>query len=284
MPKPCLLRFSVAALLFFCSFAKMSAACVDSILLHIQPVQCYGLRNGLISVDTVFGGERPFYYSMDGQTFSTRPEFDRLWAGTYTVYVRDASGCVKSWEVEVPQPEELLVSLTADASSVEAGKPVQLRAEVWPKQADIVAIEWRPPFLFNNQTSLEQIVHPVETTVFAIEVRDQRDCIARQQVTVEVTKTSLYFPNIIKPTSNNDDYFTVFAGEGVSQIVQMRVYDRSGGLVFERSNFPPNDPIKGWNGKWKGRRVQAGTYVWVAVVEYLNGQRKQFSGAVTVVY
>lgn len=284
MIRPCLLRTAFAVAFLFFGFANISAICVDSIGLDVQPVQCYGLRNGLIRVDTVFGGERPFYYSLDGQTFSTRPEFDRLWAGTYTVYVRDASGCMRSWQVEVTQPEELLVEITADVTSVEAGQPVRLRAEVWPDDADIKIIDWRPPFLFDMPNALEQAAYPSVTTTFAIEVLDQNDCVARDQVTVEVTRTSVYFPNIINPTSNSNDYFTVFAGEGVKQIVHLQVYARTGELMFQRQNFQPNDPVKGWNGRLKGRRVQAGAYVWVAVVEYFDGTQQQFSGAVTVVY
>ena len=284
MTRPCLLRTALAAALFFYSFANISAICVDSIHLDVQPVQCHGLRNGLVRVDTVFGGERPFYYSIDGHTFSTRPEFDRLWAGTYIVYVRDASGCVLSWEVEVTEPEELLVEITADVTSVESGLPVHLRAEVWPDDAEIKIIDWRPPFLFDTPNALQQTAYPNVTTTFAVEVIDQNDCVARDQVTVEVTRTSVYFPNVIKPTSNSDDYFTVFAGEGVSQVAHLQVYARTGEMIFERENFQPNDPVKGWNGRLKGRRVQAGAYVWVAVVEYLDGTRRQFSGAVTVVY
>lgn len=284
MIRSCLLRTACAAALVFCGFANISAICVDSIHVTVQPVQCHGLRNGLVRVDTVFGGEKPFYYSIDGHTFSTRPEFDRLWAGTYMIHVRDASGCVLMWQVDVLEPEELVVQVTADVTSVEAGQPVRLRADFWPDTADIQMIDWRPPFLFDAPNSLQQTAYPKVTTTFAVEIVDRNECVARDQVTVEVTRTSVYFPNIIKPTSNSDDYFTVFAGEGVAQVVYLQVYARTGELVFQRQNFQPNDPVKGWNGRLKGRRVQAGAYVWVAVVEYLDGTQRQFSGAVTVVY
>lgn len=284
MIRPCLLRTAFAAVFFFYGFANISAICVDSIQLTVQSVQCYGLRNGLISVDTVFGGEKPFYYSIDGQTFSTRPEFDRLWAGNYTIYVRDASNCMRTWQVEVTEPEELVVEMTADATSIEAGQAVRLRADVWPDTADIQLIDWRPPFLFDAPNDLEQTAYPKVTTTFAVEIVDKNECVARDQVTVEVTRSSVYFPNIINPTSNSDDYFTVFSGESVAQVVILQVYARTGEMVFQRQNFQPNDPVKGWNGRLKGRRVQAGAYVWVAVVEYLDGTQRQFSGAVTVVY
>lgn len=284
MTLPYLLRTFACLVLLFALTLPLQASCVDSVWWKVEPVQCFGLRNGVLRADTVFGGERPFFYSIDGQTFSTRPEFDRLWAGSYTVYVRDASGCVTKWVVEVPEPEELVVDITADVNSIEAGLPVHLKAQVWPEDAVIQAIDWRPPFLFAQPNQLEQTAFPTVTTIFAVEVIDERGCIARAQTTVEVTRTSVYFPNIIQPTSNSDDYFTVYGGEGVAEVVRLQVFARTGEMVFEGLHFPPNDPLKGWNGKRKGRRFQAGVYIWVATVAYLDGTQRSFSGTVTVVY
>lgn len=278
-----LLRLFPAALLFLWFERNALAECVDSIDVEINAVQCYGLRNGIIHVDTVYGGERPFFYSIDGQSFSTNPTFDHLWPGNYILYVRDASNCIKQWPVNVPEPEEIRVHLLAEKDTVMAGEPVELKAVVTPEATPLTAIEWRPPDLFQQQDSLVQRVIISETTTFAVEVRTKGGCLARDQTTVEVEKTNLYFPNIIKPGSNQDAYFTIFAGDGVSRIVMMQVYSRGGGMVFERRDFAPNDPIRGWNGRWQGKYVQPGVYPWTAIVEYLDGKQKYFQGNVTVV-
>lgn len=278
-----LFRLLPAALLYLCFPDFAVSACVDSVRLDINSVKCYGLRNGIIIVDTVFGGEKPFFYSIDGQSFSTNPLFDRLWPGDYTVYVRDASGCIKQWQANVPEPEELTVGLFADFDTVTAGEPVQLRAVITPPDVPIEAIEWRPPGLFQVQNATMQTVKISETTTFAVEVRTDEACVARDQLTVFVEKTNVYFPNVIKPGSNQDAYFTLFAGEGVARIVSMFIYSRGGGVVFERSDFPPNDPLKGWNGRWGNKPAQPGVYPWVTVIEFLDGTRKQFLGTVTVV-
>lgn len=284
-----LLRLSPAVLLFLSHhalaafFRPESAPCPDSLRLHVFSVQCYGLRNGIIEVDTVFGGVRPFYFSIDGQSFSTNPVFDHLWPGVYTVFARDATGCVSHWQVTVPEPEELQVVLIADADTVAEGETVGLKASVAPEGIPLSAIEWRPPDLFSRHDTLFQKPRITETTTFAIEIRTAGGCIARDQATVEVEKTNIYIPNVIKPGSNQDAYFTLFSGEGIARIVEMRVYSRGGGLVFERKDFSPNDPIKGWNGRWQGKYVQSGVYPWIVVVEYLDGRRKQLRGNVTVV-
>ena len=278
-----LLRCLPVSLLLFCCQESSFAACVDSIDLEIHSVECYGLRNGFIKVSAVYGGEKPFYYSIDGQSFSTNSAFDRLWPGAYTVYVRDASGCVKQWQAVVPEPEELEVYLFSDKDTVAEGETVNLQAVVTPPGIALQAIEWRPPDLFQVQDSLNQTVRLAETTNFAIEVRTPDGCLARDQITVAVDKTNLYFPNVIRPGSNQDAYFTLFAGEGISRIVSMLIYSRGGSVVFERDNFPPNDPLKGWNGRWGSKPVQPGVYLWVAEIEYLSGKRRQYQGNVTVV-
>lgn len=53
--------------------------------------------------------------------------------------------------------------------------------------------------------------------------------------------------------------------------------------MFERSDFPPNDLQLGWDGKYKGKDVSVGAYVWFAEVEFLDGHREVFEGGVTVV-
>ena len=97
------------------------ADCVDTVLLNITPVQCFGLRNGVIEVTEVIGKNPPYYFSVDGQSFSTRPIFDLLWAGDYVLYVRDATGCVKEFPALVTEPEELRVDLDVNDTSIVAG-------------------------------------------------------------------------------------------------------------------------------------------------------------------
>lgn len=278
-----LLRFFPAVLLFLWVLQHAVADCVDSVHLEIKAVQCYGLRNGIVHVDTVFGGEKPFFYSLDGQSYSTNPTFDHLWPGNYTLYVRDASNCVRQWAINVAEPEEMRVYLIPDKNTVRAGEPVELRAVITPESTPLAAVTWRPPDLFQTQDSLIQRVVISETTTFAVSVHTFDGCLACDQATVEVEKINLYFPNIIKPGSSQDAYFTIFAGEGVSRIVLMQVYSRGGGMMFERRDFAPNDPIRGWNGRWQGRYVQPGVYSWTAIVEYLDGKQKHFQGDVTVV-
>ena len=274
-------RFFFLLACFLCQTA--AADCVDSIRWSVDPVQCNGLRNGILRIDSVFGGEPPYYFSLDGQSFSTRPTFDRLAAGAYLLRVKDNTGCSKEWVVVVTEPELLQVKLRTTDTLVVSGALFSLLAEVVPQNAPLQSITWRPPDLFTFPNHLVQTLSIHQNTTFAIEIQNDAGCIARDQVTVNVEETNLYFPNIIKPSSNQDAYFTLFAGEGVLRIVMLQIFSRAGDLVFERTTFSPNDPLKGWNGRANGQAVQTGVYPWRAVIEYLDGQVKHFWGTVTVV-
>lgn len=255
----------------------------DSIQLKVTPVQCYGLRNGSIEVVEVFWGTAPFYYSLDGQSYSTRPVFDLLRAGEYQMYVRDSTGYEEIYPILVDEPDELRVKLIVADSSVVSGEWVQIKATVYPVNSILEAIEWRPPNLFAEPNQLTQTVQIVDSTDIAIEIRNTGGCVATDQVFVPVRKTNLYFPNAFDPNSNQDNYFTLFAGEGVERIVSLQIFGRGGQLMYERKDFPPNDPLTGWNGKWRGRQAPSGVYPWVARIRFLDGSVQHFSGNVTLV-
>jgi len=259
------------------------ADCTDSVHVTVSAVQCHGLRNGVIEIKEIFGGIAPYYFSIDGQSYSTRPVFDLLWAGNYVLYVRDSTGCVQRYPVSVPEPEEMTVALTVSDTAPATGEWIQLKATVYPPGTVITSISWRPPAQFASQYQLNQSVRVLEDTDFSVEVQNANGCVARDELSVHVKKTNLYFPNAFTPGSSQNNYFTLFAGEGVSRIASLRIYDRSGTLVFERRNFLPNDPLQGWNGKWNGRMAPSGVYPWVGLVEFQDGKRQQFTGSITLI-
>ena len=270
-------------LFFLLNGSAVFAIEIDSVRTIVTPVQCYGLRDGKIEVDTVFGGKKPFYYSLDGQSFTTNPIFDRLWAGDYTLHVRDSMGMTNSLMIRVKEPLELQVKLVASDPVVVAGQNFEIRAETNVEPEFIHEMEWIPHDSFQYQDTLRHTISISESTQFFIIVRDQHGCTAIGDLTVEVEKALLYIPNVIKPGSASDAYFTIFAGEGVRRVVSLQIYSRVGSLVFERRDFQPNAPLQGWGGRWDGENVQVGVYPYLVVIEFLDGKQARYEGTVTVV-
>lgn len=96
--------------------------------------------------------------------------------------------------------------------------------------------------------------------------------------------SDVYIPNVLQPGSALNDVFTVFAGPAVERIGVLQVFDRWGAKVFEAVDIAPNDPGAGWDGRIRGMPATPGVYVYQAVVRYLDGQERVWSGDVTVMW
>jgi hypothetical protein len=57
---------------------------------------CNNSTNGSIEVSNVSGGVSPYTYSIDGSTYQSSTTFSNLSNGTYTIYTKDSSGCVRT--------------------------------------------------------------------------------------------------------------------------------------------------------------------------------------------
>ena len=64
-----------------------------------------------------------------------------------------------------------------------------------------------------------------------------------------------------------------------------QVYDRWGGLVYQREKFLPNvdNLSEGWDGRAKGDFVNPGVFVYIAEVKFLDGRVLLYRGDVTVI-
>ena len=57
-----------------------------------------------------------------------------------------------------------------------------------------------------------------------------------------------------------------------TEILDFKIFDRYGGVLFDVQNFQPNDPIFGWNGRFGNAVAQNGHYIYQVVVEYIDGE------------
>ena len=60
------------------------------------------------------------------------------------------------------------------------------------------------------------------------------------------------------------------------------VFNRWGEPVFEVYNAEPNDPQWGWDGTYRGQLVNAAVYVFVAEIEFADGDTVIYKGDVTI--
>jgi gliding motility-associated-like protein len=81
---------------------------------HLQIVSyqsplCYNDSTGIIELNGI-SGIGPYKYSLDNINFSAVAQIDNINGGTFTIYIKDASGCVRDTIVSLNQPPPLVVT------------------------------------------------------------------------------------------------------------------------------------------------------------------------------
>ncbi|MFM7467807.1 MAG: T9SS type A sorting domain-containing protein, partial [Crocinitomicaceae bacterium] len=72
-------------------------------------ILCYGNQNATITV-TGSGGQSAYTYSIDGTIYQSFSDFTGLGAGTYTLYAKDANGCLGEATITLTQPTPITLN------------------------------------------------------------------------------------------------------------------------------------------------------------------------------
>ena len=264
--------------------AGLSAG-IEALWLSVDSVSCFGGTDGQIRVDSVSGGQAAFEYSLNNQAFTSETTFSGLPPGEYILAVRDADGCLLFDTVSVFEPAPLGLSLHASANPVSAGELFTLTANVALPGVVFSAIHWMPADLFPVQDQLVQTLDLSDTTWLQVSVLTDAGCADSVWLRVDVRPGggAVYQPTAFLPGRSGNGVFTIYGGPELQQIDLLRIYNRWGALVFENSNFPPNDPAYGWDGRFRGRDLPAGVYAYHLELRFSNGEKQVLKGEVTLV-
>lgn len=75
-------------------------------------ISCFGLSDGIITLNQPSLGVAPFQYSINGSPFQASPTFNGLAAGPYTIDFKDNGGCSGTLNVTLTEPTQLVASTT----------------------------------------------------------------------------------------------------------------------------------------------------------------------------
>jgi hypothetical protein len=249
-----------------------------------QP-SCFGLSNGEIKFGAPFGGLPPYQYSVNnGTTFSKTTLYDKVSAGIYKLVVKDSLGCYnRPLALTVGQPSELTVKITPNATLPDAIPFGQIVKLTGMPNRKVEMMKWSPADNNTCKNCLTYALSPTETTTVTLAVTDSAGCIATDKLILRVLP-NVFAPNVIAPFSQaGNSHFILYSKEPLP-ILKMSIYDRWGEHIFEAKNLTTNDLQSGWDGTFKGKRVDGGVYVFFAEVEVLPGKTTIIKGDITVIY
>jgi gliding motility-associated-like protein len=74
----------------------------------------------------------------------------------------------------------------------------------------------------------------------------------------------------------------IYVGKGVKKINTFKVFSRWGEQLYAARNFYPNDNSYGWDGKFKGEKMNPGVYIYFVEIEFSDGLKIIYNGDVTL--
>lgn len=240
---------------------------------------------GAIQIDSITGLSEPILYSLDNGPLSALNNFANVAPGLHILLVSGGNGCEATATVIVNAPDILVITMDATAE-IALGYSYLLDAQINVDTADIASVTWTPALNLECSSCLSTLATPTTSTEYVVNVVSDAGCVAQERILIKVDRTlKVYGPNIFSPDDDGlNDVFTIYGDPiSVRSVRSLRVFSRWGEEIFEQTNLTPGDESMGWNGTYKGSKLNPGVFVWQAVVEFADGQEEVFTGDVTLI-
>jgi len=225
----------------------------------------------------------PYSVLLNGVSRGSNNTIANLTAGEYNIEVLDANNCLYQVDTATINTITPLSIAMPSIPTLQIGNSIEVVPEVTGGTAPYT-FSWtaNQSDVLSCTTCEISTIQPLTTTNFLLQVTDANDCEAIASLTAVVNKERrIYAPTAFSPNTDGiNDRFTL---HGVGESVELlRIFDRWGNLVFEKSNFSLNDETIGWDGTYNGQLMNNGIFIWFAQVRFNDGEVELVEGELNI--
>ncbi|TXB66021.1 T9SS type B sorting domain-containing protein [Vicingus serpentipes] len=223
---------------------------------------------------------QPISEIISGET-TANPIVNPVITTTYFVTAQNALGCsmTDSSIVSVSGISVNDISITADKDTLYNGEGTFLHAI----PDNNFTYVWNPSNTLNNNTIANPFATPTtETTYIALFTELVTGCQFYKTYTlyaweINCADPDVFIPNAFTPNDDLENDVLYVRGRYVEEM-ELKIYDRWGELLFETTKQDV-----GWDGTYKGNKVDPAVYVYHLSVKCIDGQEYFKKGNVTVI-
>lgn len=146
---------------------------------------------------------------------------------------------------------------------------------------NVAAIQWNADSTLSATNIANPLAFPPNTKAYIVQVTDDNGCRKTDTVIVVVIntpceQTNVYIPNGFTPNGDGKNDLLLVRANGLTNLY-FAVYDRWGQKVFETT-----EQSKGWDGTFKGKKLDPAVFGWYAEGDCEGGQKFFKKGNVTL--
>lgn len=213
-------------------------------------------------------------YSESGELINTTQSdqgltLTALSDGNYSVQIL-AGDCDTTFHFTIASYPDPVVSVSGDTVIV-AGRSVQLQAE------GALYYRWHPEQWLDNSTAAAPVSRPQQDITYTVTGYNVYGCRTVADVRI-MLREHVLIPNAFSPNGDGiNDEFRI-ADYGFHKLAAFRVFNRYGEEVFYTT-----DPDQGWNGYYKNKPADLGTYYFYIKLNSAAAGEKTFKGDLTLI-
>jgi gliding motility-associated-like protein len=239
------------------------------------PASCRDTLPRLLVRD-VAGGVGPYLYRTDADApfvpLASLPDTVTMSVGRNDFALEDANGCrlEQVFDLAGPPAQDLVISPTRVV--ITQGDSIELRL-LTNLNVDGFRVIPGPE---TEVTGQSMFVGPMESTTYTFSIADDNGCTATAEAQVIIDDfIPIYAPTAFSPNGDgNNDVFRIYAKPVVLSFSNFVVFDRWGGMVFERKEAVDQQADNwGWDGRnASGEVYQPAVFVYSIDVNLQDGR------------
>jgi len=220
----------------------------------------------------------------DGVNIGMGPSLEVTEAGDYILVATDGDCTIQDTAFVTGGNNGMVDLSIGNDTIVEEGDELFFELSTNLAAAQIITTDW----IFGGESICQQCDNvsftAVNSGILQLEMLDDLGCpfTASISIIVNAAPSKYYIPNIFSP--NNDginDFFTVYFGEGVGEIVEIHIFDRWGAEVFSARNALSGTIA--WDGKFNGVQLNPGVFSYYAILKKTNQTDLLVEGDITII-
>lgn len=201
----------------------------------------------------VAGGPYASYAWSTGETTSTASVSS---AGTVTVQVETATGCLANGSQVIGSFPAPTLTVSAQPEEISLGTSAQLSA------TGLVTYTWSPSETLSDATIPNPIANPMQSTLYTVSGVDNNGCEGESSVEVKIKGediVSLLNPaNSFSPNGDAQNQFWTVENILTFSQCTVSIYDDKGVKVFEAKPY-----LNSWDGTSNGAQLPQGVYYYI---------------------
>ncbi len=249
-------------------------------------ISCNGGEDGFINFFPE-GGTPPYNYSLNDGPFLNQSSFIKLEADTFQITIRDSKGCLTDIDTTtLTEPDAILGDESTLDTLVDQFSDIKFEYPFAQVNNNFI-VSWKdltkpdsisPTFAYDTTILVDK---NFDLLITALDLTT--GCSESDVIQVSIIKNhELYVPTGFTPNGDLKNDILLVHGQKNIEILEFKVYNRWGNLMYEQSNFMSNQEVLGWDGTFKDKEMDSGVYIWTAEVKFPDNTTSFFKGKTTL--